>query len=429
MKRLRRPEYWLLLALVVLSVIGSVLLTTTGALNLTERERGSYGLRPYWQAAFDATSAVCGVGLLSFDLEQQYTDVGRWILLVLGLIGAVLYVIAFHQAVISFFVLPRFMLPSRRVVLGLFGLVLALAAGIVALAGRYDAEHGGIATAVWNGLSTGASLGWWRGPRVGWLIAVTGFLGALGWGVWLAMFSAQWRRLIVGRRVGYIVGGYVLVLIVAAAAIVGLETRRENGRGRGHQAPNTSVDMGRRGADTLWMTVAAGTSGVPTQAPGPEDRSDGTLAVLGFVELIGGVGGSATGGVGFVLVLVALGWIRAGQGPRAAIVSARVIIAQLLLTCVVAIGLLLLSTWLHSSYEIPPTFGAALLDASGAVSGAAVTAGVSGSITGLNLSSGMGRSVDGYQYGMAWLMAAMWIGRVLPLFIIGHAPQKNTPGQ
>ena len=90
------------------------------------------------------------------------------------------------------------------------------------------------------------------------------------------------------------------------------------------------------------------------------------------------------------------------------------------LALVVALGLLAIEAHTGSPYQAAPSFADALLDASSAVGGAGLTSGVTAMVTGANLSSGIRQNVDLYQYGMTWLMAAMFIGRVLPVLVLGR---------
>ena len=66
-----------------------------------------------------------------------------------------------------------------------------------------------------------------------------------------------------------------------------------------------------------------------------------------------------------------------------------------------------------SAYQPVPTFAEAFLDAASAVGGANLTSGLFGTVTDPNLIMGLGSGINQYQYGMAWLMAAMVLGRVL----------------
>ena len=55
-----------------------------------------------------------------------------------------------------------------------------------------------------------------------------------------------------------------------------------------------------------------------------------------------------------------------------------------------------------------------------------VAAGLTAALSSPNLSSGIRQSVDLYQYGMAWLMLAMLIGRILPVLVFDRAAGTPT---
>ena len=71
-------------------------------------------------------------------------------------------------------------------------------------------------------------------------------------------------------------------------------------------------------------------------------------------------------------------------------------------------ALLIIEAGLGSRWELPPSFADAFLDASSAVGGANLSSGLTRSLTSAYLSSGIRQNVDEYQYGMTWLMLAMF---------------------
>jgi hypothetical protein len=112
-------------------------------------------------------------------------------------------------------------------------------------------------------------------------------------------------------------------------------------------------------------------------------------------------------------------WMHAGMS---------VFILMILLTAIVAGGLLLLEQWTASAYQTPSSFADALLDASSVVAGGNLSGGLSETLTSRNLISGLNQPVNLYQYGMGWLMLAMLLGRVLPVTVLRRlSEQRDAP--
>ncbi|MEW6253141.1 MAG: hypothetical protein AB1716_21085, partial [Planctomycetota bacterium] len=156
---LAHPAVWLGLGLIALMMIGAQILITPACLGISERDRTAYDERPLWQTHFDALSAAAGCGLLLYDLDEDYTPAGEWVLLVLGACGAVLYLAAAWQAVRRLWGagLP----PQRAVLLGFVALQgLMVCAGVVGerLAGSQRAPADG----AWQSVAAFSSLGWGR---------------------------------------------------------------------------------------------------------------------------------------------------------------------------------------------------------------------------------------------------------------------------
>ena len=129
MKRLMRPEVWFLPALLGAAVLGAVLLSDGANITAGENEIKHHRARHQWESAFDALSAVCGVGLLTRDFEADLTSRGRWTLTAIGLLGAVLFLAAAAQAAQQLREAaggPR--LPSAALAVGVF--LLALLPGV-----------------------------------------------------------------------------------------------------------------------------------------------------------------------------------------------------------------------------------------------------------------------------------------------------------
>lgn len=98
MSWLARPHVWLALALLIVIGVGAVLLADPACTRVEDEFLQVYRTRHEWQAAFDALSATCGVGLLTYNFDEDYTARGRWTLTALGVVGAVLYLLAATQA-------------------------------------------------------------------------------------------------------------------------------------------------------------------------------------------------------------------------------------------------------------------------------------------------------------------------------------------
>lgn len=421
MRRLGRAEFWLPAALLALTVAGNSLLLRGGCLELGLRDRTSYGDRPAWQAGFDALSATCGVGLLSYDLEGQYTARGRWLLVGLGVAGAVLYLAAMRQ------VLRRLGWVAGGDVPGLWAILLALLAwqaAILALVCGVAAARGGeVQTAAWNAVATFASLGWLRGasgPGQTWVYALAALLSALGWGVWLLPVGG-WRRSVPLRRLLLCAGGYVALLAAAAGVMSALETQR------GLLPPGTtpkglsSLPAGERYARCAVQAACAAGAGIATEPAADRGVSEGTKLVLAGLLVVGGLGGTVGGGVTWVVLL----WALLGASRRAAVACVAWVVG---LVVVAALGLLIIEGWTASSYQVAPTAADALLDAASAVAGGNLTTGLTATVTGANLSRGIRQPVDLYQYGMSWLMVAMFIGRVLPVLVLARFAGEGGRG-
>lgn len=467
MKWLARPELWLLVALLAVAGAGSHFLKQDAFVRLSERDRVAYGQRPVWQARFDALSATCGVGLLSYRLNEDYTPAGRWLLAGLGLVGAGLYLTAARQAAARLWAASGTRLPSAWVVLAVFVIVQALAVVFVTIAQRVSGTGDSIADCTWNAIAAVSSLGWLsHRPDTGhaWIFAVAAFVGALGWPVWL-LVRRERRGVVPVKATGApptgsavalgvepavgapgpcparaaevsalitAVCGYAAFLLLGAALVTALEMPRGTRQGRvagddrlsGQPAPA-------RFARSLVQVACASGAGIPIEDTTDRSISEGTKFVLAGVVLVGGMGGSAGGGIRWPILLWALaagstllgrgsGRCRDGVARLCHLAGIAGVGTMVALVFVVAIGLLLIESWTGSAYQTAPTLADGLLDACSAVGGAGLTSGLTATVTSANLSSGIRQDVDLYQYGMAWLMAAMVIGRVLPVLVLGR---------
>lgn len=414
---------WLLAGgLVVLALAAALTLVQPGLRDLNVREQQAYGLRPYWEAGFDALSVVCGTGLLVRDIETDYTPRGRCVLVAAGVAGLLLYV------AVSLTVVRQLWSGTPPGLLTVWGA--HLVAGMVAVVGSGSAcvVMGGddLGWAGWNALAVFASLGIAR-PEVGtvsvWVYGVIAAAAALGWPVWLLAMSSAWRRQ-VGRRLLAIVAVYAAGMILAAGLVVVLSGPR------GGRMPGGSAAAAGGGAErfvpALVQVVLTSGAGVTSADLSPGVVPDGVRCVFACVLLIGGVAGGVGGGVTWWLVLAAACGRKGVSGGQAECYELSGGLFRQLgwsvlgwvcgLTVVVAAGLMVIEQWGGSAYERPPTAGAAVLDAASAVGGGGLTSGVSGAITSASRSIGIRQRADLYQYGMGWLMLAMLVGRVVPVW-------------
>ena len=480
MSWLARPHVWLALALLVVAGVGAVLLADPACTRVEDEFLQVYHTRHEWQAAFDALSATCGVGLLTYDFEEYYTARGRWTLTALGVAGAVLYLLAVTQALRRLATAgtgpgryigdktggtepgrynedvasaPRggrgagARIPSRTsqaagaehrpphpvLVAAVFLVVLAVLLPLFWLAEWVGGVETSFSDAAWRASAAFASLGWTRDPQSGldaWPVAVVAWIGALGWTTWVVVVPALRRRCVPVRGLCVSVGGYVCFLLIAAGLMCALESPRagrrgieRDGKALSSQPPPT------RYAQSLVQTVCASGAGIPTAALSDRAVAEGTKVTLAVVVLVGGMAGAAGGGIKWPLLMAVLaGGVsalgRAGRNTpersvsRYTLAGAACVLSMLALASVVALGLLLIENHTASPYQPSPTFADAFLDASSAVGGANLSSGLTATVTSRNLITGMRQAANLYQYGMSWLMVAMLVGRVLPLFVL-----------
>jgi Trk-type K+ transport system membrane component len=427
-----RPELWLTAALLLFTWAGSHLLLLQSCIELPQRDREYFEQRLLWQARFDALSATCGVGLLINDLRDDYTPLGRWVLVTLGVGGALVYISAARLALGRLLEAGGARLPRLILILAGYLAIQVLVLPVVAVVERVAGSWGGLGSSIWQGISVFSSLGWlhtWPGAGHNWVFALVALLGALGWPFWIM----PWKRALPVRRLLLAACSYVLMLLIAATLICALEVPRGMPRGRAPErsAERRLADAAPRARFVRSLIEATCVSGAGITVERLDDRrvGEGTKCVLAGLILIGGLGGSAGGGMHWTLVLWALvaGAALFGVGPgrsrseaarRCWLAGSATVLALAGLALVIALGLLIIEAWIGSPFQTPPTFADALLDASSAVGGANLTSGLTATLTSPNLSSGIRQSVDLYQYGMKWLMLAMLIGRILPIVIL-----------
>lgn len=473
MRRLSRPDVWFFVALLGVAAVAGALLARPTATRVGAREL-NYS-RHYWQVGFDALSAACGVGLLSYDFSQAYTEQGRWILSATGVVGALLFLAAMTQAARRIAAAQgNGRLPHPLLVVAAFLLTGAVVGGGL-LAGRWLGRwEAGTTDTVWAALASFASLGWATrvtepGALPLWPLALAAWLSALGWPVWLLAVPPLARRYLnpasappglmtgrLARRLTF----YSLILVAAALLVCAFEAPRGEARtGPGRQRwqpparqsspqrPLSAEAWPTRFARSLVQVAAAAGAGAPTEplaGPGGESPlapvSGGTKVALGGLLLLGGLGGSATGGVQLPLLLGALSGTAAALGWRqrrplgetsAAAAHSRWMIAGfacllvlLGLALVVAAGLLLLENWTASRFQPPPTFADAFVDACSVVAGGNLSSGLTEAVTGRHLIRGIRQAVDLYPFGMAWLVLAMLAGRIVPLAILRRLGER-----
>ena len=434
MRALKRPDLWFAITLLLVAGIGTVLLARSEATRPDSKDLLYFRARHYWQASFDALSATCGVGRLTYDFYDDYTLHGRLVLTVIGVLGALLFVAAVTHAVrrMAAAGTTRVRVPHPLVVVAAFLVMQGLALGVFLLLQRISVSPDAAGETVWRAPAAFASLGWATEGREGigaWPLALLAWLGALGWPVWLLLAPPLSRRFVRARGVLLVAGGYTLVLLLAALLISALESPR-GAAGRGAVDETLSgQSWADRYARSLVQTAGASGAGLPTENHSERDNSAGTKVTLSLLLLFGGLGGSPTGGMQWPLLFWALAGGAAALGlagrdrPAADVVrwmhaGLACFFLLLALVVVVALGLLLLENWTASRFQPQPTFADALLDASSAVGGGNLSSGLAQRVTSRNLIGGIRQAASLYQYGMIWLMLAMFVGRLLPLVVL-----------
>ena len=430
----------LLLRLLVLSAIGAAVLWQPWATPLDPRDRQHFYDRHYWQCAFDSISAATGCGLLT--QRNWYSPAGRWVLTAIGVVGAVFYLHAAWRATTA--LRARIGNPggsgvSFSGVLRAFLLVQILGLGIGAAAqfGGSSSEVDRDATKVeWmrTGLAaaSGVALPTAAGPSSPrWVAGALGLLAAIGIPICLALGFAN--------RGGVLraIIGYAAFLALAAALIVTLEAPGQ--RGAREAIDDKLLSKGatlERFERAAAQAVAISGAGLPTEPLNERSLSAGSKFVLGGLLIVGGLGGGPTGGVGWSLLTLALlaacGRTNPARGANSAHpnaiccvrAAARIAVWMPLLTAIVALGLLAIQRQTASSFDLPVDFADAWVDAASVVNGGGLTTGLVEHVTSSRLSRGLGLPVDLYQYGMVWLMLALVVGRVAPVWIMQSAAKR-----
>jgi hypothetical protein len=450
LRTLLKPPIWLGLGLPALAALGTLVLARPECVPIEPEQFRWFWARHYWQCAFDALSAVCGVGLLTHDLEQHYTPAGRWTLWWLGQGGALLFVAAFAQALRGLSPPDGGVRPPAAWAAALaFAVVQAIVVGLFGLAAIFVCPTGTFAQSSYLAGAAFASLGVIPPVDDGGtarMVAAAGLLGGLGWPVWVCVVPALARRWIDRRRLLALAATYGAVLAFAALLTAAIEAPRASpqpGAARGATDERDVVPamsdapVMERLSRSLIQCISAATAGVSTEDVHGRHLRDGSKLVVALLILLGGLGGSAGGGVSLMLLAAA---IRAPARPPVATTAPAALAAAgrscvallVLLALATAFGLLVIEALTASAFQPPPTFADAFLDAASAVGGAHVTSGVAGTVTDPNLTRGLGLGIDQYQYGMVWLMTAMLAGRVLPVWVIQRArraPRSEPPAR
>lgn len=463
-----RPEVWFTLSLLASAGVGAVVLAQPACLPIEAEQFRWFWARHYWQCAFDALSAVCGVGLLAHDLTNDYTPAGRWVLWGLGQVGALLFLTAAASAARRYLgasdsgrsgatVGAMIVAPRWRDVLLAYGLLqlglvlLIWAAGRVACPTLSVFETLFVVGGAFSGLGlAGGTMDAGTGLTVAIVCFVTG-LGFAAW-VWLLPIAGLARPLKLAR-VGWAAVGLAAWTASCAFLLCGLEAPRgeSGGGGAGQggaspasppsaQAPLAQQPIWPRLTRSIVQAASAATVGIATESARDDGLRDGSKALLGGLMLIGALPGSPGGGIkwGLLLGALAAGGLALRRAPRGqpmrhdneatrdvagrwmrAGVAAVVLLT--LATLATALGLLLIEAGTATRFQPPPTFADAWLDAASAVNGGNLTSGLAATVTSPNLTRGLGLPIDLYQIGTVWLMLAMLIGRVLPVWVVARA--------
>ncbi|MDX2197776.1 MAG: hypothetical protein SF069_02260 [Phycisphaerae bacterium] len=442
-----RPARTLLIQIGLIAAASTVLLMQPFATPLDPREREHfYWDRHLWQCIYDSFSAACGCGQLT--IRETYSAAGRVILTLAAIAGSLAYVVAAHRASIRL----RMAVGGTSGPLAGLSAVLMCWAASIALSGVVwivvAVARGGmpVGDALMTGAATAGGCGLLFAPLAPTMhiaALVSSIFAAAGWPLLLTLVGRNAdigvrKRRIVWSCFGYFVSLALLTTIVALC---------EQPLQRGQRQVVLDQTLSAETASVRWQraataVVCAAGSGLPTEAADARSLSEGSRFALGLAAWLGGLGGSATGGVKWSLFILAFAAVVGSAGISARATSAhwtahrcvraavRVVGVQLVLTIVAALGLLVIQRQTASPFDPTPGLAEAWLDASAAVNGAAVSSGISANVTSGRLSKGLGLSADLYQYGMGWLMLAMLLGRAAPIAIVSRAadePLSDAP--
>jgi len=422
-----RPWRVLAIGLIILSAVGAVLLAQPSSTAGDARSAEYFWARQYWRCAFDAVSAASGAGLLLQEYGAAYTDTGRRWLNAIGAAGALLYVACLLAALRQAGVLPCVRATHPALLSCGFAVVAFCLAALTFSLAAADAsarENAALRT-----LAAFCALGWPAdGDAAGaWGSAALGLLG----GGWLAacVLAPRAAREAPGlRRVLWrAVALFLLVQLVAGGLLVLTEAPR------GGAAPLEGDALAAQSAGGRWLrgqlqVLLAATTGAQREPVADRALSEAGKVVLSGAMLLGGVGGGAAGGAGFLIVAGALWPGRPAAGGlrrRGRDACRAVLLACGALVVASAFGLLLIDALVASRYDAPPALGDALLDGASAVCGGGLTSGLTQRLTSDNLTSGLRLGVNLYSFCMVWMMLMMLVGRLAPLWVLAaFAPRR-----
>lgn len=435
---MRRGALYFLGVLFVLIAGGAAWLAQPICSPRDARDQQYFQARQIAECVFDATSAVCGVGLLSGPLEGRYSPTGRWSLWGLGVAGAIAYLIAFGRVIQNFAeasigknstpaVLSQVDLPRSRpiawptlLLTGLIG-VLTLTLGVF-FAGRLTCPTVAFDETLWLVGCAFFSIGLTPNaiePGTAVMLAAVGLIGALGWPLWLVMFRGIRRREIVRLHIGVVLPFSVAILL-ATILLWAVEMPR-GGESIGKITARPEDARLTLSQEAAWprffrsgVAVANALNGIAIEPMHERSIRDSSKVVLAGCELVGGLAGGMTGGVTFTLLW--LGWLKKDTPWRRAAV--RTILGLMGAAFSAAFGMILLETMIASRYQPAPTFADAFMDGASLVAGANLTSGLTATLTARNLISGIGLGISFDLVGMGWLVLWMLFGRVLPLWVL-----------
>lgn len=453
-----RPSAWFPIALLVLAAGGAVALCRPECVPRDARDQQYYLERHIWERSFDAVSAACGAGLLTGDLARGYTPTGRWVLLTIGWIGALLYIAAAADASRRLIASER---PQPPVSAGVPVVILGTATGSIAKAstapsvitlwlvtlgvaslltlgvwgaGRAVCPDVGAGETAWLVAVAFGSLGLASAPAdpgTAQMLALVGWIGALGWPIWMLAIPPLRRRHVAAGPALRSAAAYTTFLMLAATVVSIIEGPRGGVdlAARGVESSEPDRTLSKQPAEQRWLrsvvaVSCAASAGIATEPLAERGLREGTKAVLALVLLVGGMGGSAAGGLKWPLLVAAL---TGGASPRIRRAAATCVLWMITLTLVTAAGLLLLESQVATRYQRPPTLADALLDATSAVAGGNLTSGLTATVTDRNLVSGIALGVNWYRLGMLWIVAAMLAGRLLPIVVLSRAAGAEEP--
>lgn len=450
-------------------IVGLVLIAATGATalgmiatsTLDKRDREYFAGRVWCEASFDALSAACGAGLMMGDFSE-YSAEARWVLFGTGVAGALLHVLTLAAVIRRIIGLPaptrsadepntentppaatrsdaEFDRASRPVAsaalasftdgpsLGFIALsflfVLSLLIVLVFAAARATCPTVTFAeTAQLVGLAF-ISLGCVPepvDPGTAMMLAVVGWVGALGWPVWLGIIPRKRRGFglpVPALRFALV---YTLGLALAGGLLTLLE-RPRGGEAVGVLRADVSSDpslaaqpLGPRFGRSLVQSVSAATTGIPTEPIRDRGLRDGSKALVAGLAMLGGTGFGAAGGLGLLSFWIAF-FGRTERTRRLGLLCILILAAAWLAT---AVGLLAIESLIASRYQPTPSFADALLDAASAVGGANLSSGLTASLTNRSLVSGIGLGISQFIPGMVLLALGLLAGRILPVAVL-----------